>query len=366
MINKLSKKVYVTKTFLPPFASYQKYLKKIWKNNQLTNQGPLLKEFESQVKKYLEVKYFHFVTNGTIALQVALKALDILEGEIITTPFSYVATTSAILWERCQPVFVDIEPNTFCIDADKIEKAINKKTRAILAVHVFGFPCDVEKIDKIAKKYNLKVIYDAAHAFGVKYKGRSLMRQGDISVGSFHATKVFHTIEGGCLIAKDKNISDKIELIKRFGHFGDNHVMLGINAKASEFQAAMGLCNLGYIEKIINNRDQLVNLYDKYIGNEFQRPIFPKNFKCNYAYYPVLFKDETQLLKVIESLKMINIYPRRYFYPSLNTLHYLNMKQDCPVSEGISSRILCLPLHSNLSKQIVKSICLILKQFKND
>src|SRR6185437_9557092 len=239
------KKIHVTKSFLPPLNEYQEYLSKIWKSGQLTNQGPLLKEFETKVADYLGVHNFHFVANGTLALQVAKRALDITEGEIITTPFTYVATTSAILWERCKPVFVDIEPNTFCIDADKIEAAITSKTKAILPVHVFGFPCDVEKIEAIAKKHKLKVIYDGAHAFGVKLKGRPLLSYGDIATCSFHATKLFHTIEGGCVIVNDdKNLSDRLELIKHFGHFGDDHYMLGINAKASEFQAAMGLSNL--------------------------------------------------------------------------------------------------------------------------
>lgn len=361
----LNKSIYVTKSFLPPIAKYQKYIEKIWKSNQLTNQGPLLKEFEEKTKKYLDVKYFHFVTNGTLALQIALKVLDIIEGEIITTPFSYVATTSSILWERCQPIFVDIELNTFCIDVNKIEKAITKNTRAILAVHVFGYPCDVDKIQLIAKKYNLNVIYDAAHAFGAEYKGRSLLSYGDISIGSFHATKVFHTIEGGCLVTEDKNISEKIDLIKRFGHIGDVHFRLGINAKASEFQAAMGLCNLEYVDEIIKKRKTVVDLYDKLLGSKFQKPKIPKELKYNYSYYPLLFKNENQLLTAIKALNKENIYPRRYFYPSLNTLPYLDKRYSCPISEDISLRILCLPLHIEFDKKMITEICKILKQETN-
>ena len=224
-------RINVTKTFLPPLKEYTSYLEKIWDSSYLTNQGPLLHQFEDSVKSYLGIRDFHFVTNGTIALQVSLHALGIMDGEIITTPFSYVATTSSILWQKCTPVFVDIEPDTFCIDAAKIEEAITKNTKAIMPVHVFGFPCDVEAIDRIAKKHNLKVIYDAAHAFGVEYKGRSLLSYGDVSVCSFHATKLMHTIEGGGIVVNSNDYSDSVELMKRFGHDGDEHKIVGINAK---------------------------------------------------------------------------------------------------------------------------------------
>ncbi|MFA5925315.1 MAG: DegT/DnrJ/EryC1/StrS family aminotransferase [Parcubacteria group bacterium] len=351
----------VTKTFLPPIRKYQKYIKKIWESNQLTNQGPILKQLESNLKKYLEVKYLHFVTNGTVALQLSLKALDIEDGEIITTPFSYVATTSSILWERCEPIFVDIEKNGFSIDPDKIEKAITKKTKAILAVHVFGFPCDIEKIAKIAKKYDLKVIYDSAHAFGSLYKGRPLPMYGDISICSFHSTKLFHTIEGGCVISKSKKVSEKLKLMKRFGHTGDIHYSLGINAKASEFQAAMGLCNLEYVDKIIKARKRICCLYDKFLNNIFTKPKARKGLSYNYAYYPIVFKSEKELRNVFKSLKKENIYPRRYFYPSLNTLPYLRKEQNCPVSESVSKRIACLPLYPGIKTEIVKKISAIIK-----
>ena len=339
------KEIYVTKTFLPKIEKYQDYLHSIWSNNQLTNQGPLLKELELKLKDYLDVAYFHFVTNGTLALQLALKSLDIQEGEIITTPFSYVATVSAILWERCKPVFVDIERDSFCIDPEKIENAITKDTKGIMAVHAFGLPCDVERIEEIACKYKLKVIYDGAHAFGVNYKNKSLLSYGDISICSFHAAKLFHTIEGGCIIAKDKDISEKVELIKRFGHHFDDHYCLGINAKASEFQAAMGLCNLEEIGSIIKARKSISNIYDQLLENELQRPIMSKDFEYNYGYYPVIFNHEAELLRALKALNDENIYPRRYFYPSLTTLPYLQQSQSCPISEVISSRILCLRLY---------------------
>ncbi|HEX5798199.1 MAG TPA: DegT/DnrJ/EryC1/StrS family aminotransferase [Candidatus Saccharimonadales bacterium] len=356
-----SERINVTKAFLPPIEEYNSYLKKIWQNNQLTNHGPLLKEFEKEASEYLDVENFHFVTNGTIALQLALRSLDITEGEVITTPFSYVATTSAILWEGAKPVYVDIDPETLCIDSDKIEAAITEKTKAILPVHVFGNPCDIEAIDKIAKKHNLKIIYDGAHAFGVKYKNKPLLSHGDISICSFHSTKRFHTIEGGCVIAKDKKISDEIELIKKFGHIGDDHYRLGINAKASEYQAAMGLCNLKYIEENIQKRKEKIEIYNKLISNQMQRPKLNKETEYTFAYYPVVLESEEKLLDILNKLKNENIFPRRYFYPSLNTLPYIDKVQDCPISEDISKKILCLPLFEDLEESIINKICEILK-----
>lgn len=355
-------RINVTKAFLPPIEEYQKYLAQIWERNHLTNQGPLLLDFESKVSSRLGVTNLHFVTNGTLALQVALKALDITDGEIITTPFSYVATASSILWERCTPVFVDINPDTLCIDTDKIEAAITENTKAILPVHVFGIPSDVEKIDAIANENNLKVIYDGAHAFGVQYKGKSLLSYGDISICSFHATKLFHTIEGGAIIVKDQQVSEKVELIKRFGHQGDDHKMLGINAKASEFQAAMGLCNLQYIDELIQKRKAVSSLYDSLLGDNFKKPTIPQDIVYNYSYYPVILENEERALQIIEELAVHDIHPRRYFYPSLNTLPYITGANACPISEDISSRILCLPLYADLEEDIVRKICEVIKK----
>ena len=289
-----------------------------------------------------------------------MRSLGITSGEVITTPFSYVATTSSILWEHCKPVFVDIEPNTFCIDADKIEASITENTKAILAVHVFGFPCDVEKIELIAKKHDLKVIYDAAHAFGVVYKGRSLLSYGDISTCSFHATKLFHTIEGGAIVVKDDSVNSNTDVIKRFGHEGDDHIMLGLNAKASEFQAAMGLTNLKHIDEILDKRKKICDLYDTLLKGVITIPSPKGDVGRNYAYYPVLFKDEKTTLAAIRVLNANNIYPRRYFYPSLNKIDYIN-GGSCKVSEDIASRILCLPLYPDLSHENVKKISELIK-----
>ena len=309
------KKINVTKSFLPPLDEFVAYLENIWESGNLTNQGPLLTQLEEQLSKKLDVNNIQIVSNGTIALQIALRALDITDGEIITTPFSYVATTSSILWERCTPVFVDIEPHTFCIDVKKIEAAITPQTKAIMAVHVFGYPCDVEAIEAIAARYKLKVVYDAAHAFGAKYKGRSLLDFGDISTCSFHATKPFHTSEGGAVVARNAEVSRRLNLIKHFGHVGDDHYTLGINAKASEFQAAMGLCNLKYIDDIITRRKAVHELYESLLDSRFYRPAIASYTQHNYAYFPVLFQDDKETLDVMRVLNAKKKLTSQNFYP---------------------------------------------------
>jgi len=352
----------VTKPFLPPYAEYQAYLKGIWEREWLTNNGPLLNELELKLKKHLEVDHFLFLGNGTIALQIAIRALD-LQGEIITTPFSYVATTSSIVWERCQPVMVDICSKTLNIDPTKIEQAITEKTTAILATHVFGNPCDVEAIDTIAKKHDLRVIYDAAHAFGTLYKGRSLLAYGDIATCSFHATKLFHTIEGGAVVTSDAEILKRMAMMRNFGHtslteFGG----VGINGKNSEVHAAMGLCNLKHIQRILDVRRRLCERYTSHLEDlpvTFQE-IAPDT-QYNYAYFPVIFESETLLLKVLEQLNLNNVYPRRYFYPSLSELPYVN-GQSAPIAEQISRRVLCLPLYHTLSDEEVDMICRFIKR----
>lgn len=347
--------IYVTKSFTPPVDEYVNYVKEIFARGVLTNQGSCVIELEDKLRSFLGVENIHYVTNGTIALQLALAALDISEGEIITTPFSYVATISSILWERCKPVFVDIEPNNFTIDTNKIEALITKNTKAIMAVHVFGYACDIDAISSLANKYNLKVIYDSAHAFGSVYKGRALASYGDISTLSFHATKLFHTVEGGACIVKDKAVSEKLELQKRFGHNKDEHIALGINGKQSELHAAMGLANFSYISQIIKRRKEISDLYDSLLNKYVQRPKEQKDLQYNYAYYPVVFKSESELLNVFSILGENDIYPRRYFYPTLNKLPYVT-GEPCPVSEDISLRIACLPLYPDLTDEEVKKI----------
>ena len=349
----------VTKVFLPPKEEYDKYLEQIWASKYVTNQGTMVNNLQKSLCEYLGVKNLHYVTNGTVALELAIEALDIKDGEVITTPFSYVATSSSILWKNLKPVYVDIEPDNFTIDVTKIEEKITKDTKAIMPVHVFGYACNIDEIEKIANKHNLKVIYDAAHAFGSKYKNKSLLNFGDISTCSFHATKLFNTIEGGACIVKDDKVSAKLELAKRFGHNGDTHYCLGINAKQSEFNAAMGLCNLPYVKKIIEKRKQLSQLYDSLLNGKLTRPKTQKDLEYNCAYYPVLFESEEHLKKVFEVLNFKGIFPRRYFYPSLNTLDYIK-GDSCPISEDISSRIACLPLYFDLELETVEEISKII------
>ncbi|BDU23561.1 DegT/DnrJ/EryC1/StrS family aminotransferase [Flavobacterium sp. GSB-24] len=338
----------VTKTFLPPLEEYNKQLKRAWEKQWLTNRGELVLELEQKLKEYLNISNIIAANNGTVPLQIALKLLGNY-GEIITTPFSYVATSAAIVWENCTPVFVDIHPEYLSIDETKIEEAITSKTTAILATHVFGNPCNVQIIENIAKKYNLKVIYDAAHAFGVSYLGKSLFEYGDVSTCSFHATKLFHTGEGGAMFTNDINLYDKLFNSHNFGHNGPlSFYGLGINGKMSELQAAMGLSILPYIENIISERKKVVDFYNSNLDlSQIQILKIRQNTQWNYSYYPVIFKSEEVLLRVEKRLNENQIFPRRYFYPSLNTIEYLK-GTPMPISESIANRVLCLPLFFGL------------------
>lgn len=349
-------KTFVTKPYLPPREEYLDYVNQIFDSGILTNHGPMVSALEDKLGCFLEAEYFHYVTNGTIALQLALKALDVEDGEVITTPFSYVATTASILWERCKPVFVDIKPDNFTIDPAKIEEAITSKTKAIMAVHVFGYVCDIEAIQAIANKYNLKVIYDGAHAFGVRYKGKPITAYGDVSTLSFHATKLFHTIEGGACVTKNRALSDKLNLIKCFGHDNDDHTVPGTNAKQDEFNAAMGLAILPHLAEIIAERRRMTAYYNQLLEGKIYQPAIGDDVTYNYAYYPVVFETEQALLKAIQGLKSMNIFPRRYFYPSLNQLPYVKTKYSCPISESISLRVVCLPLFVGLEDKVLHQI----------
>jgi dTDP-4-amino-4,6-dideoxygalactose transaminase len=338
----------VTKTFLPPIEEYNKQLQRAWDNQWLTNRGELVKELEEKLKKHLEVSNIIVTNNGTVPLQIALKLLG-KQDEIITTPFSYVATTAAIVWENCTPVFVDIHPEYLTIDETKIEEAITSKTTAILATHVFGNPCNVEVIEIIAKKYNLKVIYDAAHAFGVIYNGKSIFEYGDISTCSFHATKLFHTGEGGAMFTKDPDLQHQLFYSHNFGHDGPLAFHgLGINGKMSELQAAMGLAVLPYMENIIEERKKVVDFYNEYLDLSKVKTLkLRENTDWNYSYYPVIFENEERLLQVQKVLNDNQIFPRRYFNPSLNTIEYTN-GMSMPISENIASRVMCFPLYVGL------------------
>lgn len=352
----------VTKTYLPPFDEYAAVLKRAWDKAWITNNGELVQELEEKMKAFLGVENLLFATNGTIVLQMALKALGITK-EVITTPFSYVATTNAILWEGCKPVFVDIDPDTFCIDADKIEAAITPDTQAILATHVYGIPCDVEKIAAIAAKHGLKVIYDGAHAFGCTYKGKSLLSYGDISTCSFHATKIFHTVEGGCIIANNDDTARKLYLFRQFGHVYDDYFSVGVNGKNSEFHAAMGLCVLPQLQDIIAKRKAICDRYNSALAGIVNTLHLPEKLEYNYSYYPVVFKTEADLMRATAALQADGINGRRYFYPSLNELPFVEYEK-CEVSEDISRRVLCLPLYYDLSAEDTDRVinCIITSQ----
>lgn len=352
----------ITKTFFPPIEIYQKQLERIWKNQWLTNRGELVIELEEKLKNFLNIDNILITNNGTIPIQIALKLLG-NGGEIITTPFSYVATSAAIVWENCTPVFVDIHPEYFTINETKIEAAITNKTTAILATHVFGNPCHVEAIEFLAQKHNLKVIYDAAHCFGVTYKGKSLFEYGDISTCSFHATKVFHTGEGGAVFTNDKELQHKIFYSHNFGHNGPlNFYGLGINAKISELQSAMGLSVLPFMEEILNGREKTVHFYNEnLIFKKIQTLKLRDGINWNFSYYPIVLDSENLLLEIMNRLNENNIFPRRYFYPSLNTLKYV-VGDKMPISESIASRVLCLPLSAEYKEEDLNLITSIINK----
>ncbi len=351
----------VTKSYLPNKEKYINYVSEIYKNGWLTNNGPLVQKLEQRLAEHLGVKNVILVSNGTIALDIAYRVLDI-KGFAITTPFSFVATTSSLMTSGIVPIFADIDPKTLNLDPRNIESLITPNTSAIVPVHVFGNACGVEEIEKIAKQHSLKVVYDAAHAFDVKYKNQSILNYGDISTLSFHATKLFHSIEGGALIINDDDLAQTARYLINFGIKDTESIpYLGTNAKMNEFEAAMGLCVLDDIETIKCNRKAVSDLYKQELNGlvEFQHQVLDSTE--NYAYFPVIFESEEQLLKVQKDLNEADIFPRRYFYPSLDTLDYIEPKQVCEVSRDISKRILCLPIYSELEKLNQEKIINIIK-----
>lgn len=352
----------VTKSFLPPIEEYMAQVQRAYNNGWLTNRGALVLELESKLTEYLQLEQAKILlmNNGTIPLQIALKCLA-RGGEVITTPFSYVATTSTIVWEGCTPVFVDIHPEYLTIDETKIEAAITDKTTCILATHVFGNPCNVEEIERIAQKHNLKVIYDGAHAFGVRYKGKSIFEYGDVTTCSFHATKLFHTGEGGAIFCKDQTLFNQLYYSHNFGHDGPLAFHgLGINGKMSELQAAMGLAVLPYLNDIVTARSQQVCWYKELVINTaLSSLIIRSSTDWNSGYYPVLFESENHLISVENTLNSEGVFPRRYFYPSLTELPYVS-NSTCEIAIDVASRILCLPLFYGLSEKDLMSTVSIL------
>ena len=343
------KSIFVTQPTLAPLEEYTCLLEEVWESGILTHNGPKVQSLETKMKEKLDVPNFSLVLNGTVALQMAIKALE-LKGDIITTPFTWVATISAIHWEGCKPVFCDINPETLNIDEDKIESLITENTVAIMPVHVFGTACNVEKIAAIAKKHNLKVIYDAAHAIGSSYNGGSLLQYGDISATSLHATKLFNTGEGGACVTRSSDLQEKLERIRFFGHNQEKEVVEdGFNGKMTEIHASLGLANLKYFDKVLEDRKTKYLLY-KELLSESKSLSFQsiKENETNYSYFPVIFNSEEELLNIEGALNSQNIFPRRYFYPSVNTYSEILDYQPTPISEDISKRILCLPLFYQL------------------
>ncbi|MBK7382265.1 MAG: DegT/DnrJ/EryC1/StrS family aminotransferase [Flavobacteriales bacterium] len=356
--------IHVTRTFLPPREEYLHWLDKAYSSHVLTNNGPIHRELEETLRARFDVPHLRLMANGTLALQLAIRALGIT-GKVITTPFSYVATTSAILWEGCTPVFVDIDPKTCCIDPNLIEAAITPDTSAILATHVYGIPCDVEAIDAIAKKHGLKVIYDAAHAFDVEYKGKSILAYGDASTLSFHATKLFHTVEGGAVILHDEEADKRLRLLRSFGHVGDEHFSLGMNAKMSEVHAAMGMAVLPHMEKNNTERARLCATYDAHVRPlPIMRPEVPAGTTHNHAYYPVAMANGKVREELKEHMARQGVFTRRYFYPSLDALPYV-VSAPCVQSRDQADRVLCLPLFNGMSEEQVKRVVLALRAFFN-
>lgn len=341
---------------LAPLEEVNELMKGIWESGIMTHNGPLVQRFEKEVCEYLKVPNMVSCCNGTLALQMAIKAIG-RQGEIITTPFTFIATVSSIMWEHCTPVFVDINPETLDIDASKIEEKITCHTVAIMPVHVFGNNCDFEAIDAVAKAHNLPVIYDACHSVGATYKGESVFKQGAISVTSFHATKMLNTAEGGGVFTLNKEIDEKLRRIRFFGF--ENHADIvedGFNGKMTEVHAAVGIANLRYLDAALADRKKKYLRYKEILSQNPEIAFQKITTGCNYSYFPAIFKDEETALKVVAALNEENIYPRRYFYPSVNTFTKLVPYVEMPQSEDIASRILCLPLYMGMTMREIEEI----------
>ena len=356
--------IMVTRPFMPKKAEYKKYIDEIWNNKWLTNKGPLFYKFHSSLQKYLNVKNISLTVNGHSALDIAIKALGI-HGEVITTPFTFASTTHALVLNGITPVFCDIKESDLTIDENKIESLITDKTTAIMPVHVYGHICNINKIEKIAKKYNLKVIYDAAHAFGISKNGVSVANCGDASIFSFHATKLFHTIEGGCIIYKNKELEPLFSAYRNFGIYDEESIpYVGGNSKMNEFQAAMGLTNLKYIDDIIEKRKRLTLYYrnklDKIKNIKYFIPEKLNDYDYNYGYLPILVFGDGMRNYLYDKLKEYNIFTRKYFYPLITDFECYRDKFtscDIPISKRISEQVLCLPLYYDLTFKEIRYIC---------
>ncbi|MFN8287494.1 MAG: DegT/DnrJ/EryC1/StrS family aminotransferase [Chitinophagales bacterium] len=351
----------VSKVFLSPPNDLNQFLERIWQSGVVTNNGPLVQQLENRVKSMLGVKHVFFVANGTIGLQLALRTFG-ESGSVVTTPFSAVPSITALNWQHYKPVFADIRPTDFCLDVDKLPNNIPVDTKGILATHVFGTTCDIDSIQKYAAEKSLPVIYDASHAFGSSYKGKEIMQFGDIVVFSTHAYKIFNTIEGGFIVTGNDDTARQLYEMRYFGLNAKNEIVSeGTNAKNSELHAAIGLCNLKYVPQLLEQRKAQWQRYEQLFEPAGPRTITISDYSgFNYAYYPVIFATEDVLLKAINALAAKGYASKRYFYPSLNNVHYLSNYQSMPVSEFIASRILCLPLHHEVSELHQQEIAEIL------
>ena len=366
--------IYVTRPVFPTIEEVTEKLEDIWRAKWLTNNGPQHHKLEEELTEYLKVPYLNLFNNGTIALMVACQSLRLM-GDVITTPFTFAATPHVLSWNNIRPIFCDIDPVTMHIDADKIESMITPQTTAILAVHVFGTPCDVEKIQSVADKYGLRVIYDAAHAFGVEIDGKGIGNFGDISMLSFHATKLYHTVEGGALVHKDKNLKERIDLLKNFGIKNEEEVVMpGINGKMNEIQAAVGRIMLGYVEGEREKRIALGKVYGEELGEVPGITLMPKaegNVRLNHQYYVIRIEEEAfgcSRDEVYDRFKEYNVYARKYFHPLCS--EYTCYRQlssaaqgKLPVAEKVGREVLSMPMYGALEEEDIRKICLILKSF---
>jgi dTDP-4-amino-4,6-dideoxygalactose transaminase len=354
--------IFVTRSIAPDFQEYGKYVEQIFATRHMTNDGDYARRLEKELITSLNLSYLALCSNGTQALQLALHAASIAGKKVITTPFSYVASVSALLWTGCTPVFADIDEETLCIDPKKVADAITPDIHGILPVHIYGNICDVESMEKLGNDAELPVIYDAAQSFGSEYRGRSVLDYGDFATCSFHATKVFHTGEGGAVVTHAEDALAALRLLRTCGHAGDTHIRPGTNSKLSEFHAAIGLCLLDKVADNIAARKKVSAIYDALLPDRgIRRPVLRLGLTYNYAYYPVIFDSEKILLRGMKAMQQEKIFPRRYFFPALNTLPYLPLpKQSCPVAESVARRVLCLPLYAELEEKTVERIAAII------
>lgn len=352
--------LYVTKTFLPPLDEYCELLRQIWETHYVTNDGPLYQQFEKDLGGYTGNRHVACVGNGTLALQIALRALGICGGEVITTPFTHVATSDCLVWEQCTPVYADIDPDTLNIDPDRIEEKINQATTGIVAVHVYSNPCDLERIEAIARTHDLPLIFDAAHAFGATYHGRSVFEFGDLSMASFNATKGMHTIEGGALFARNADIIKQIRKLAYYGMDETKRITQtwGTNAKLIEFCAAMGIVNLRYFDVATKRKGTLYDLYKRLLADNAHVRFQTLTGSINFSYMPIVLDSEAYKKAVLAVLNENRIYPREYFYPSLETVFCETI--ECPVAYDITHRVLCLPMSDYLTADQVTRICRVI------